>query len=314
MKTSVILVFTSICCQLTFAQQIDSSRLQFFPLHLGDEWQYYFGYYDGAPGYTRIFKVVNVDTLLSNGKRYYQLNETRLNSHHIFYHIDSLFEVWETYASPFPDTCLGHISEDNFYRLNEPDSAIWQVCYDKGTLFGPPYLFRYNGISLTEDFGETRELMVFQAGGRTNFGDSTFWSNGVPSFVLMRNLGIYYEEDGEFSFMQLIGAIINGVKYGSLNLVEPQSESIPITFQLFQNYPNPFNGSTTIKYSLPKRSHVLLTVYDVLGREVAVLKNNDEVNGVHSVQFTNNNFPSGIYYYRLNADNVFLTGTMLLLK
>jgi len=294
------LAFTSI--QVSIAGQIDSTRLEFFPLHLGDEWQYYIGYYDGNPGYTRTYKVVNADTLLSNGERYFQLNEIQYNSLHVLYRIDSLFRVWETNASPIPDTCFGHISEDNFYRLNEPDSAVWQVCDNRVALAQPPWLCRYGGIYLWDDFGTTRELMAFQAGGYLRSGDSTVQYFG-PTSELMRDFGIYYEGDGEVSYIQLIGAVINGVKYGSLSDVGTPSTAMPITFQLFQNFPNPFNGSTTIKYTLPKRSRVLLAIYDILGREVTLLKNDEEVEGVHSVQFANDKLSSGVYYYQLRLYN-----------
>jgi hypothetical protein len=80
-----------------------------------------------------------------------------------------------------------------------------------------------------------------------------------------------------------------------------QSREFPIAFRLEQNYPNPFNPSTTIKYELPNSSHVTLTVYDVLGREVSVLVNERRDAGVYDVKFDGSNLASGVYFYRLQA-------------
>lgn len=79
-------------------------------------------------------------------------------------------------------------------------------------------------------------------------------------------------------------------------------EGVPDVFELGQNYPNPFNPSTMILYSLPVHAHVSLRVYDVIGREVAVLINEEQQGGYHRVTFDFSNFSSGMYLYRLEAN------------
>ncbi len=91
----------------------------------------------------------------------------------------------------------------------------------------------------------------------------------------------------------------------------------PLRFTLGQNYPNPFNPVTVIAYTLPSNSIVSLKVYDVLGREVAALMNNElNVAGAHSVEFDASRLSSGVYFYRLNVNNGEFTAMkkMLLLK
>lgn len=73
------------------------------------------------------------------------------------------------------------------------------------------------------------------------------------------------------------------------------------TFNLSQNYPNPFNPSTIIKYSIPHRSFVQIRVYDVLGREVSSLINDQKSKGEHAVEFNAKNIPSGVYFYQLQS-------------
>jgi len=88
----------------------------------------------------------------------------------------------------------------------------------------------------------------------------------------------------------------------------------PSSVQLFQNYPNPFNPSTTIRYELPKSSMVMLSVYDILGREVAILVNETEKPGAYELRFDGSKLASGVYFYRLQAGNIVQTKRLLLLK
>ncbi|MBI5216620.1 MAG: Ig-like domain repeat protein [Ignavibacteriae bacterium] len=77
----------------------------------------------------------------------------------------------------------------------------------------------------------------------------------------------------------------------------------PLSFSLEQNYPNPFNPITVISYSLSVNSSVTLKVYDILGREVATLLNSEEMeSGIHEIEFDASNFTSGVYYYKLEAE------------
>ncbi len=100
--------------------------------------------------------------------------------------------------------------------------------------------------------------------------------------------------------------------------VEQEDLNLPNDFSLSQNYPNPFNPSTTIKFAVNEGGFVSLTVYDILGKEVATLVNQDLAKGSYSVNFNSNtqglNLASGMYIYKLNANNNTLSKKMLLLK
>ena len=85
-------------------------------------------------------------------------------------------------------------------------------------------------------------------------------------------------------------------------------------FKLDQNYPNPFNPTTSIKFELPKSSHISLSVYDVLGREVSVLVNEKMEAGIHEVKFDGANVASGVYFYRLQTGDLVQSKRLLLLK
>ncbi len=90
--------------------------------------------------------------------------------------------------------------------------------------------------------------------------------------------------------------------------------NLPKEFKLHNNYPNPFNPATRIKFDLPKESFVTLKVYDITGREVASLINSNRKAGYHEVTFDASNLASGIYMYRLIANDFSYTKKMMLIK
>jgi hypothetical protein len=88
----------------------------------------------------------------------------------------------------------------------------------------------------------------------------------------------------------------------------------PTEYRLEQNYPNPFNPVTSISYSIPKSSRVVLKVFDVSGREVATLENSERAAGIHQVTFDAHHLASGVYYYRLVSDGFVQTKKLVLTK
>ena len=89
---------------------------------------------------------------------------------------------------------------------------------------------------------------------------------------------------------------------------------LPIEYKLFQNYPNPFNPSTFINYTIPKLSYVTLKVYDILGKEVETLVNEEKPTGTYELTWDATNLPSGIYFYRIESDVFSSTKKMIYLK
>ena len=96
--------------------------------------------------------------------------------------------------------------------------------------------------------------------------------------------------------------------------VERPSTDLPTDFSLDQNYPNPFNPTTTITYKVDQRGQVSLRVFNVSGQEVATLVDGTQIAGDHDVKFDATNFPSGVYFYRLQAGGLTESRRMVLLK
>jgi hypothetical protein len=99
-----------------------------------------------------------------------------------------------------------------------------------------------------------------------------------------------------------------------VSVKETQKRHVPHEFKLRQNYPNPFNSSTTISYSLRNASFVTLVIYDILGREVQTLVQEFQHANFYSVTFDASHLSSGIYLYRLKADNDFIATKKMILN
>lgn len=104
------------------------------------------------------------------------------------------------------------------------------------------------------------------------------------------------------------------IRYSEDIGVIPISKNKPVSFSLYQNFPNPFNPSTSIRFDVPKSSFVRLTVYDVLGRNINTLVNEQVLAGSYEVKWDASGVPTGIYFYKLVSDNYVETKKMILVK
>lgn len=96
--------------------------------------------------------------------------------------------------------------------------------------------------------------------------------------------------------------------------ISQNGNEVPAAFSLSQNYPNPFNPVTSIKFNIPVTGLVKLSVFDITGREVATLVNNEMNAGIYTADFDASNLSSGIYFYRLTSGNFNETKKMILVK
>ena len=99
-----------------------------------------------------------------------------------------------------------------------------------------------------------------------------------------------------------------------ITAVKKDVPGVPGSYSLSQNYPNPFNPTTTIKFSIPKSSNVKIVVYDALGKEVITLMNSYLTQGNYQVNWNASTYSSGIYFYRIEANNFNMVKKMVLLK
>ena len=206
---------------------------------------------------------------------------------------DTLFAYFEMRIWELPDS--NFIPEDSNYYFNDGYKA--RLCIPKTQAF-------YNFLNIIGiDASDSLGFAYFEGDDWTASGIQTIDNGDSVCFE-----GIHLSKVGGGR-----GNIysITGIKLENLG-------GISNDFELYQNYPNPFNPSTTIRYSIPNNNGnaipVQLKIYDVLGKEVAVLVDKKQTAGNYSVTFDAAELQSGIYFYNLKAGNFSKTKKMILIK
>ncbi|MFZ4621770.1 MAG: right-handed parallel beta-helix repeat-containing protein [Bacteroidota bacterium] len=123
----------------------------------------------------------------------------------------------------------------------------------------------------------------------------------------------YLTQPGQFSDSGALHVLSLGKLSAPLS-VRPSAPAAPKQFALLDAFPNPFNASSTIRFILPKQGYTVLTVTNILGREVARLADGELKEGEHSFTFSADNFASGIYFYTLRSGGLVQTKKMILIK
>jgi photosystem II stability/assembly factor-like uncharacterized protein len=150
------------------------------------------------------------------------------------------------------------------------------------------------GIAYSSDWGHTWEAQ----------------ESGTPNTLME----VLFIDDSEGWIVGYNGIILHTTNGGITTGVSEENTNIIKEFSLEQNYPNPFNPSTTISYSITKKSNVVLKVFDVLGRQVTVLVNEGQLQGNYEVEFDASNLTSGIYFYRIQTGDFVESKKMVLIK
>jgi len=200
--------------------------------------------------------------------------------------------------------------DDEGYYLSVSDSEgevnSWQVVYRIDDLF---YVTIDDSISGA----------VFLADGQNIYYSSDYAQN----FSLYKSLnetlvGIYKKPNRDTLYAATSYSIYEVTSSSVTEIINVVSVDNEITFAakyiLLQNYPNPFNPVTSIRYSVVSQQFVTLKVYEILGKEVATLVNEEKPAGSYEVQFDGSRLKSGIYFYQLKAGNFVESKKMILLK
>jgi photosystem II stability/assembly factor-like uncharacterized protein len=184
------------------------------------------------------------------------------------------------------------------------------------------------GITWTEQFRQNRVIpsdiqFVDQSHGwftnawsnssffATNDGGDSWSEQSLGETEALNSL--YFLNDTLGWLVGESGLIIRAGDSVTSSIVVDES-LMPDRFALYQNYPNPFNPVTTIRYALPIQTEVKLSIYNIMGQEVAVLMEKIQNAGSHAVKWNASNEPSGIYFYRLETTRKQFTKKLVVLK
>lgn len=259
-----------------------SGVTDFFPLKIGNRWQY-----SENGGDIQESRVIG-DTLMPNSKKYTIIEGVLFSGYY-----RKVGQAIFSYNTSKNDEKLE-------YHFSFKEGDIFKIePYEQDTL-----IIRVSSVGYTEIFGETRK----------SFNYIYEWVNSSEGYEERFINGIGFSQNYGLLPYSLTGAVIDGVTYGAIVNVENSIETLPTQYSLSQNYPNPFNPSTTISYSIPGRSFVDLKVFDVLGRVISELVNKEQSAGNYDIQFDASNFGSGIYFYKLAVGSFVETKKMILLK
>ena len=205
-------------------------------------------------------------------------------------------------------TFVGNTGVNNLYGLavNPLNGQLWGISVLQGVYKinkqnGTSVLVGNTGYSLSAD-------LTFDVHGKL------YAVNGIGSQV--SNLLTLDTSNGHGT---LIGSVnlhgVNGIAISPNPIgVKSISSTIPKSYELYQNYPNPFNPVTKIKFDIPKQSLITVKIYDIIGREVTTLVKQKLEAGSYEINWDAADYPSGVYFYRIETADFSRTKKMVLIK
>jgi hypothetical protein len=191
-----------------------------------------------------------------------------------------------------------------------PDSCIIETSTNNGTTWT-----RLIGMGASETLssGTNSSPIMSTVGGPFSGAFTPTAANQWASKVFMMPVGT-----NKVRFVAKSGygnnLYIDNITSGTIVGIGNELTLTPDSYNLAQNYPNPFNPVTTINFSLPKTSKVSIKIYDVLGKELRTLVNETKPAGIYDISFDASSLSSGVYFYRIEADNFSDIKRMMLIK
>ncbi len=206
------------------------------------------------------------------------------------------------------------------YDVQELDDPVFAGHWYGSTSATDHNLYIHEGRLYEANYTAGLRVMEFSSGGEVSSAvvQEVAYFDTYPSATEPGFLGAW----SSYPFFES-GVVIVSDMFGGLYVLAPswsnivtgaEGEELPVEVMLLGNYPNPFNPETTIRYALPESDHVRLAVYDLAGREVAVLVDGAQPAGEHVARFDGRDLPSGSYAYRLRVGEEVETRTMTLVK
>jgi hypothetical protein len=313
----LILIFfiTFVFIQNLFSQS--SNLKEFLPLNIGNTWVYYYnGAWPFGP-FSGFEKYRIISTYYANGKLYFKFAHFRVA-------ISGPSNV-VLQSRLFKDTAAIRI-----------DSLSGNICRNISCHSSQELLVDSLNAGLNDTFytcepavddtvicTDTNSIIYFESPRISRKFDMPGFE-GQTMQIYAKNLGLVgytFQIMNQTTWGTLKGCVINGVVYGDTSMVvgiKQISNEVPENYSLSQNYPNPFNPTTKIKFDIPPlrgaRGVITLIVFDILGREVATLVNEQLNPGTYEVEWDGDNYPSGVYFYKLITADYTETKRMVLVK
>lgn len=300
----IVLISINICSQ-------DTNSAKYFPLKTGNKWFYYvteLGY--PLPTYSiKTLRVLN-DTIV-NSKKYFKVQG------YPFSNIDDTNIVLIRY-----DSVNGFLKQSTIWAPCNYESILFRLSAQIGDTTGECYSgWQHTCLNISDTFLFNQPTNVKAFGYFINGHNTASYHHNF-----LKNIGLHYisrtstGNQGIYGRIgELRGFVLNGIVYGDTSSVigiSTISGNVPERFSLSQNYPNPFNPTTKIRFEISgiRAAKTFLSVFDITGKKIAALVNEELKPGTYEVNWEASNFPSGVYFYKLSAGDFSETAKMILIK
>ncbi len=282
---------------VVFAQEDTTDYSKYFPISIGNSWQYFErDLTTGIDSYL-LLSIIG-DTLMSNETLYYKVQ-------------------WEPSCPILYFKYIRFDSSENaicvYDETSEEDSILFDLDIEVIDTTCPVY---YLG-----------DLVIVQRDSTivTNITDylvpkvefSFFYcATWLRQYYLAKGIGVYFI-DSAFRwpemYVELVAARINGITYGEFVSIEEIGDLVQ-DYTLSQNYPNPFNSTTQISFTVPRKSEVKITLYDIRGCYIKSIVDNIYEKGQYTCNFYSKNLLSGLYIIKMESENFSTCKKCILIK
>lgn len=280
--TSIILSFLFLCPPV-FSQT-------HYPLERGNRWDY--GYYFSPREIQYSYSVsISGDTIMQNGFQYAIEQSSETGTRFLRQQGAQVYQ----------------------YGASGGDSVLYDFSY--GYLWGETLSVSFQGIDTLITTVNSHHSAVFDA-DRTIWTYYTYATNRsyYREVKIADSIGCFEINESNHPSLYLMGAVLNGKRYGTALTGVHDRPAHPQQFFLYQNYPNPFNPTTTIRYDIPERSYVAIHIFNLLGQKIRMLVSEEKGPGNYSVEFNAGTLPSGVYVYRMTAGKHILEKKLALIR
>jgi len=317
------LLFLSVCILLLVSENASAQVAAdyYLPLRVGNYLEFLSqGNQPGGITNTTLYTIEGSDSI--SGQLYFREKRMEWPSNDPS-HINVYFVAWLRKDS-VGDILIGALG------VRGSTDSVWSSNLDSATVYGTPGAYFSKqlivpGYSTKWSWGEytwedttmsntvtvqvpvgtftncikSREIKRYTSSGAVIYIEYTYYAKGIGKVMSVR-------ENTSSNVL---------VQYNAATSVEVKNElAVSTGFSLCQNYPNPFNPATIINFSIPKSCFVTLKIYDLLGREIETLVNEEKSVGNYKLKFEGSNLPSGVYFYRLHAGSFSETKKLIVLK
>jgi len=268
-----------------------------------NEWEIF----NGARSYAKGACVLHMLRGIVGDSTYFDIMRTYSAHPSVSYGVATT-EDFQAIAESVYGQSLNYFFQEWVYGENEPTYTVgWDKSFVSGDIYNVTITI-YQAVNTNPSFF----TMPVQIKLNTTLGDTT-----ITLFNNAQTQTFQFDVIGDPQ--SLVFDPGNWILKNNTIVTEVEDITIPLQYSLEQNYPNPFNPSTTIEYSVPQNGFVTLKIFNVLGKEVATLVNEQVDAGKHKVVFNSHsgearNLNSGVYFYKIESGNFAETKKMILLK